>query len=197
MARKDRYYVYVNGKYKLLGLMALRKYIILPNPRSNIWSARLSTGLLGLTTCPSGNSEKAPKGYSEILLAVGDDGLHKLIELGFITCPACHPENADGFWDAIGNVVLKKYCIGSLNEFVDKTILPFDARRVNWEKIIPVIERWPNQLYIPKDVSKNELIQLRKRFEKIITRDFILPPVGYYNPDVPERFTPYQLYGIK
>ena len=67
--------------------------------QSRIWSARLGTGLVGLTDCEQGNI--GPKSYSEVLLALGDDGLRKLVDLGFITCPACTPEKTEGFWDAV------------------------------------------------------------------------------------------------
>ncbi|MDA2935799.1 hypothetical protein MYX06_01065 [Patescibacteria group bacterium AH-259-L05] len=195
MARKDEYGVLINDRYDVLRLEDIARL----QRHFRIWSARLSTGLLGKTNCPSGN--KGPKGYSEVLLAIGDKGLRKLIELGFITCPVCHPENVAGFWDIIQDTVQEKYGIESLKNFVDKKLLPFDARRVIWEEIIPCIgDKWPSRLYVPENLSKHELIQFKIRLEKI--EDYFLPgyrtnfpSIGYYNPDVPERFTPYQLYG--
>lgn len=193
MARKDRYCIYINNEWKALSLESLVKYLRTQNPRPRVWSARLSTGLLGKTNCPSGNNKKAPKGYNEVLLAAGDEGLRKLIDLGFITCPKCLPENVKGFWNTVHDIVQKKYGIKSLDEFIDKKILSFDARRIKWEKIASftgIIGAWPSRLYIPKGLSKHELIQLKKRFEKI---SIILPHTGYYNLNTPGNFTPYQL----
>jgi hypothetical protein len=195
----NSYFIYHEGEFDRIQLEELAKRLSLPpdipistysneGSYGHVWSARLSTGLFGLTSCEPGN--KGPKGYSEVILAMGDQGLKKLVELGFITCPACHPENIDGFWGTVQDTVQTKYGISTLEDFVDKRILPFDARRVEWEELLPVIGRVPNRLYIPKDLSDSDLRELNGSFANI---GFALPPVGYYNPEVPERFTQYQI----
>jgi hypothetical protein len=178
----NRYFVFNNGRFDLISLKEIEKL------DEQIWSARLSTGLLGLTSCLSGN--RGPKSIGEIILSVGDEGLIKLIDLGFITCPACHPEKTDRFWEVTQRKVIKKYCLNTLEDFTNKSKLPFDARRVLWEEILPIIKILPGRIYLPKGLSNEEIIELNKRFIQI---GFKLPPVGYYNPEVPGRFSKYQI----
>lgn len=151
-----------------------------------IWSARLATGLLGLPQCLPGN--KGPKNAREIVLAIGSLALAKLIEMGFIPCPSCKPGEMPGFWDAVAASVRRLYGIGSLADFVDKTVLPFDARRLDWERIVPVIGGFPSRLYVPKGLGPAELAQLRTRLSRLSPD---LPAVGYYDPDSPGRFHEY------
>lgn len=54
-----------------------------------VYSARISTGLFGRTDCVAGN--RGPKDSKEVILAAGETGLVKLIELGFIPCDVCKP----------------------------------------------------------------------------------------------------------
>lgn len=188
MAKKDTYYVWVDGEYRLLDLKTLIQLVKLKPIRPFIWSARLSTGLVGLTSCSTGN--RGPKRQNEVLLAIGNMGLCKLINLGFITCPACKPETTDGFWSAVKDVVQRKHGIMSLNEFVDKTVLPFDTRRLGWEEIVPILRQWPNRLYVPRKLQEHELAELKLRIKRI---GYGSPLVGYYDHDSAEKFTPYNL----
>lgn len=188
MINKNFYYVFFENNYHKLSLRELVKYKNQQEIPPKIWSARISTGLLGLTSCKAGN--RGPKDYDEVLLAVGDEGLKKLINLGFITCPVCHPENTKDFWETIRKDVKDKYAIDSLDDFVNKEVLPFDARRVDWEEIMPVIKKTPNRIYLPKGLSDNELLSFKIRFDDLGMK---LSPIGYYNPDVPGRFTEYKL----
>jgi len=188
MARKTIYCVCVDNEYRILPLESLIQLRKLQYRHSLIWSARLSTGLFGLTNCPAGN--RGPKALNEILLAIGDSGLQKLVSLGFITCPVCRPERISGFWGILQDTIQKKYGLTELTQFVDKRILPFDARRVEWEEIIPILGGWPNRLYIPERLKEDELMKLKSRIENI---GYGLPAVGYYNRSTPERFTPYNL----
>lgn len=194
----DKYFVYINGKFEKLALKELANRLSLPSEiriskysnelYAKVWSARLSTGLFGLAGCESGN--KGPKGYNEVMLFIGDEGLNKVVELGFITCPVCHPENIWEFWNLIQDTVKKKYGIKTLEDFVDKRVLPFDARRVKWEEILQTTGKTPNRMYIPKGLAMDELAELQRRFEKI---GFALSHVGYYNHNVPEKFTEYEI----
>ncbi|MBU1199081.1 MAG: hypothetical protein KKF46_01000 [Nanoarchaeota archaeon] len=196
---QDNYFVFTDGKFNNLHLKELAEHLSLPpeiristysndGAYTNVWSARLSTGLLGLTSCASGN--RGPKGFNEVVLSVEAEGLNKLVELGFITCPICHPEKINGFWETVKDRVDAKYNIRTLEDFVDKTVLPFDARRINWEELLPIVGQVPNRLYILKDLQDDDIITLNKTFNDI---GFKLPPVGYYNPEVPSRFTEYQV----
>jgi len=191
------YFVFIDGKFKYMELGELAEVIGLPknikfSEYSNeiedihIWSARLSTGLFGLTSCRSGN--RGPKNYKEVILGVNDYGLRRIVELGFIPCPVCKPETIEGFWEKIDDIVIEKYGISTLEKFLDKDVLGFDARRVKWEDILPVIGDTPNRIYLPRDLSIDELLEFRKRFENI---GFELPVVGYYDPSSPKRFREY------
>jgi len=184
--KSDFYYTFIDNEYQLLSLKGLIKYHT--DPDIMLWSARLSTGILGLTDCKSGNS--GPKGYSEVLLAAGDDGLQKLADLGFITCPACRPETTENFWEVVKDNLDSKYGIKSLDDFLNRDLLPFDARRVDWEELLPIIGTAPNRLYVPQGLEDQELLDLRRRFDK---PNLSLPPIGYYNPKVDGRFTEYKI----
>ncbi|MDO8536987.1 MAG: hypothetical protein Q7R94_01955 [bacterium] len=188
VTRKENYHVLINNGFQKFSLETLMRFIRMQSPRPPIWSARLSTGLLGLTNCPAGN--EGPKGCGEVLLAIDEAGLRRLIDLGFITCPVCNPEKTEGFWDIVKDIVQRKYDITSLANFADKNILTFDARRIGWEKIMPLLGQWPGRLYVPKDLIARELEELKSRIEKIGCG---IPCVGYYNHETPEKFTQYQL----
>jgi len=158
-----------------------------------LWSGRLSTGLLGLTNCEPGN--KGPKGKGEILLGIGVEGLRQLVDWGFIPCPICTPENpkfeADRRWNflyIIQNNIKKKYGFSNPRDFCDKSKLPFDARRLNWEEIIPVLDATPSRIYLPKGLKEEELKDLETRFNCI---GFILPPVGFYDKNILGHFNQY------
>ncbi len=187
----ESYFVYLDGKYTLMPLRSVAPFTMSKDPDLAVWSARLSTGLLGFVHCPSGN--RGPKNRNEVLLAVGKAGLGKLVDLGFITCPTCHPEKADSFWEIVKDGVQHKYGISGLEGFTDRLLVPFDARRVNFEEILLVTGEWPSRLYVPPSLSDADLKQLKKRFGLIKGAGKHLPSVGHYNHSLPSRFTTYQL----
>jgi hypothetical protein len=158
-----------------------------------IWSARLGTGLFGLTSCYSGN--RGPKSPSEVLLAVGDEGLVKLINFGFITCPVCKPEKTEKFWSIAGPAVEKKYGkeydIHNLENFVNKNILTFDARRVDWEEIVPRTGAFPGRIYLPQGLNADEVSNFEKRLKSLHKQ---LPEIGYLDKNAqPWRFVTYDI----
>lgn len=154
-----------------------------------IWSARLSTGLFGLSNCSAGN--RGPIGNNEIILAAGDEGLQFLIRTGFIPCPSCHPEDVPRFFKAASKTILDSYG-RELNpySFADKTLIPFDSRRVHWDTLLPLIGDTPDRLYLPKGLGMVDLISLKERFEDI---GFQLPPVGYYDRNAQGHFYQYTI----
>ncbi|HKL24551.1 MAG TPA: hypothetical protein VJ912_04400 [Candidatus Nanoarchaeia archaeon] len=181
------YYIYNNEKFTKKPLKEIAEYAF--NKKENIWSARISSGLFGLTNCKAGN--RGPKKYNEIILGIGNEGLNKIIDLGFITCPVCKPEKTANFWEIIKYKVNEKYNINTLENFTDKNILNFDARRIKWEEILPIINNVPNRIYIPKNLSKKEIKDFKNRFLKT---GFKIPAIGYYSPNVSERFTKYDIH---
>jgi hypothetical protein len=182
---KRNYIIYYNGEYRRVREFFDKK----DSYDSMIWSARLSTGLFGLMTCSSGN--RGPRSSTEVLLAKGGEGLVKLINLGFITCPTCKPENISGFWDTIKDYVKEKYGITNSMEFLDKNFLQFDARRVDWEEMVPIIQGFPSRIYIPPDVPAHELANLEKRLKTLHPN---LPEIGYLDKAAsPWKFVVYNL----
>lgn len=147
-------------------------------PGSYVWSARLSTGIFGLHDCKSGNSPHAPKGANEVVIALGDWGLDALIDLGFLPCPTCHPENTPDFWNKAKEMIEIDYPeLSDIHQFLDRKILPFDSRRVNWEALAPYLTALPNRLYVPENLTEDDLRMIETRFNLL---NFKLPPVGYY-----------------
>jgi len=180
------YFVYAGGSFEKIKLKELLEYTKTQHPPLKIWSARLSTGVFGLPDCKAGN--RGPKESNEVLLSLGEEGINKFVELGFISCSVCHPEETPDFWETIRSAVSQKYSLSSLESYVDKKMLPFDARRLSWEELLSIMGRAPNRIYLPKDLSEQDLVQFQERFTRI---RFALPKVGYYNPAVAERFTEY------
>ncbi len=172
-----KYFLFSEGDYKLTDL---RQVVA---SRDELWSARLSTGLFGSPGCPAGN--RGPKGKAEVLLAKGDEGLRKLVQLGFITCPVCKPETTEGFWQVVGDAAKERYRISSLEEFVDKQVIGFDARHVAWEELLPIIGETPGRLYVADTITTDGLLFFRARFDKL---GFKMPPAGYYDATAEGRF---------
>lgn len=188
MNRKATYYVFVGDGFRRLSLEKLVRLLHSQSPRPTVWSARIGTGVLGLTSCRSGN--RGPKSESEVLLALGDEGLRELIRLGFITCPVCNPEKHPGFWSCIKDIVEEGYDITTLADFIDKIKVPFDASRIDYRKIIGKTKQWPSRMYVPNNLSRKDL-----KIISLIIRNIGhgTPKVGYYDPQSSERFTEYQL----
>lgn len=151
----------------------------------NLWSARF-TGILGLPDCPAGN--RGPK--DEVVFALGQRGLAFLICLGFIPCPTCQPENKLWFWDDANASIEATYHLDNISDFA---LLDFDARRVNWEFLLPHLKRTPSRLYIPQlpvMEAYDKLLELKERFRRL---GFDLPPVGYYDRNAPDHFFEYRI----
>lgn len=181
------YPLFANGRYERIPLKEIARAGSALDAR--LWSARLSTGLLGSTNCDSGN--RGPKEYGEILLALGDEGLRKLVELGFIPCSSCRPETTDTFWDIVAAEVAEKYHLYSREDFTNKDILPYDARRVQWEEIIPHIGKAPGRLYVPQGLSQKEVAELAERFAAL-SLDTV-PSIGFYDRETAAKFTAYDI----
>ena len=198
--KEERYYFFDGEEFMFSHPQEIAKQLSLPNtlpiseysneePYEDMWSARLSTGAFGLTSCPAGN--RGPKEYNEVILAKGDKGLKKLVGLGFITCPVCNPEETEDFFETVGEKIQEKYGFSDVEDFANKDILPLDARRVNWEELLPVIGKTPGRLYLPNDLNEDDLTHLHKRFNNI---GYALPKeIGCYDKDSPGHFREYPL----
>jgi hypothetical protein len=179
----------VIGKLENLSLRQVVDLIKEQEPRPQVWSARLASGLFGLIDCPAGNSKYAPKGENEVLLAVGDTGLRQLIDFGFLPCPSCHPEETENFWEKIKQIIECNYPeLTDAKQILDRNLVPFDARRVEWEIIAPHLSKMPNRLYILPGLGDGEVEKFKQRINSL---GFMLPPTGFYDHNAPTRFTEY------
>jgi len=144
------------------------------NTAEQVWSCRLATGLFGLTNCSSGN--RGPKNDKEVVLFIGDKGLRKLVRMGFIPCPVCKPENKVD-WEVIKDIVKEKYGMNSLSDFTNKRILPYDARRIAWEELLPIINGVPGRIYLPQGLTDKEVDEFRDFIDSFVVG---VPTLGYY-----------------
>jgi len=64
LSTMNTYHVYKDGDYQEMTVEELFTY-----EEQGIWSARISTGLLGKTDCSAGN--RGPKNDKEVILAIG------------------------------------------------------------------------------------------------------------------------------
>lgn len=180
------YRIFSNRTWESLSESPFRNY----DCRYTLWSARISTGVFGMTNCSAGN--RGPKGKKEVLLAEGNEGLLELIDLGFIPCSVCHPEEkGEGFFDIIEDKVKSMYGLRLSEDFCDKKILPFDARRLNWERITALTDGVPSRIYVPKGLPLDEMNNFADKFW--IDTGFRVPPIGYYDSNSPSRFTEYKI----
>lgn len=189
MENKD-YQIFSAGNWGPLSYTHSRKELF----RDTRWSARISTGVFGMTNCSPGN--KGPKGKKEVLLADGSEGLLELIDLGFIPCSVCHPEEKEeGFFDIIEDKVKSMYGLRLSEDFCDKQKLPFDARRLDWERIANIAWGLPGRIYVPEKLSATEIQEFAACLKNVQSSSLnsSIPPIGFYDRNSPTRFTEYKL----
>lgn len=174
---------------KWLGLKELAKI----HHDDELWSMR-STGVIGLLDCPAGRrgAKAGARGKKEVIFARGDAGLRKLVKLGGVPCTACLPDLKQGFWEAVNVTVKKVYGFENPRDFSKKTVLPYDACRVKWEKLAPILGGLPERLYVRPNLLNQELQLIATRF---INLNLGIPEVGYYDPKPrgQDRFTAYNM----
>lgn len=185
MENKD-YMIFSNRIWNSLSESAFRKY----RCRETLYSARISTGVFGFTDCSAGN--RGPKNKDEILLAEGEEGLKEIIDLGFIPCPSCNPLlTKEYFLDQIEFKIKERYRLEDVRDFSDKKKVPFDARRLNWQRITEMTQGVPGRIYVPQGLSLDEMNNFADNFW--INTGFRVPPIGYYDSNSPNKFTEYKI----
>ncbi|MFW5871660.1 MAG: hypothetical protein ACOCUT_00990 [bacterium] len=152
----NTYWTYHTGNFEET---SVRNILNFRKEGEPIFSGRLSTGVFGNYDCPVGNV--GPKSTSEVIVAIGDEGLEELIHLGFSPCQKCTPLENYPFDEKIAELVYEMYGSESMSEF---SKLPLDARRVTYETIIPMIQGIPGRLYIPAGVNTKDVHEQRERF---------------------------------
>lgn len=151
-----------------------------------VWSARIGTGLFGLTSCPAGN--KGPKSRSEVLLGVGEYGLNTLIEYGFLPCPVCKPLDTNIYpdiWKVIEFEATDRYSDIGI-EGLKK--IPYDIRELDLEFILVRTKEAPERFYLPEGLSDFEVQDFVSRLS-----NFSVTPkkLGFYDPSSETNFTEY------
>jgi hypothetical protein len=165
-----------------LELMSMREFngsLDMDFDREKIFYAVLSTGGFGIRGCDVMKPGFVPKGPSAVAYAPGYDGLRGLVELGFIPCVVCHPENSIEFWDTISDIVKRKYGIDELQDFADKSNIYYDASRYDWEKIFPKIGARPDRIYLRTGATADEVHSARERLHKM---GFSFEHIGFFDP---------------
>ncbi|HIH23749.1 TPA: hypothetical protein HA251_01830 [Candidatus Woesearchaeota archaeon] len=128
---------------------------------------------------------RGPKSTNEVILGVESEGLDSIIRLGFIPCPVCKPEDDISYVHGVTDAVHDVYSV-SLKQFSDKRIVPFDARRVDYERILHITGA-PDRIYLPSGLSSEEIAAQRARFTALGTS----PVLECYDATVAERFRRY------
>lgn len=89
-------------------------------------------------------------------------------------------------------MLFARYGITTIEEFADKNILPFDARRVDYETVLPAIRSSPARFYLPRGLDEREVEAFRARIIALqgsgARRNLRL---GYHDASAEGRFTEY------
>lgn len=180
MADKS-YFTWYYGRW-----MSFPARFILTGLDDTVYSARVSTGLFGRTDCVAGN--RGPKDSKEVILGSGEQGLVRLLSLGFIPCDVCKPEFS---WEGIESTVNELYGITSESDFRDKNVLGYDARRLDWEKIVSITGGLPGRIYLPPGLKRREVKRFAKRLRPHLKAGNTA--LGFYDHESPNHFTEYKV----
>jgi len=161
--------------------------------RRTLWSGRIATGLFGVTDCASGR--RGPRSDKEVLIAPGNEGLEQLFYLGFTPCLRCTEQYRSEIFEELEEDIKIKYNLNKFADFFDKTILPFDARRLDWEHIANIAWGLPSRIYIPANLEITEAYKFANRLKNIqgSSLSTSIPPIGFYDTNSPAGFTEYRM----
>lgn len=141
-----------------------------------LWSGRISTGLFGTVECRSG--KRGPGGNEEVIFGVGAGGLRGIIDLGFLPCPTCRDGWQTNFpGEEMVEITEEKYGLEPERLF-NQQVLPFDGRRVNYERIAVAAGSLPDRVYVPKDLDSEAIGRMKERFSSLPRRHAVT--VGSY-----------------
>lgn len=157
-----------------------------------VMSLRLSTGLMGYLDCPAGDGEGIPKGPSEVMVGVGEEGIKKLVELGGMPCVSCESGKALSTMSQGVAELLRVKLGGELAHATDFEYLTshYDARRLDWLQILPLFAEYglsaPGRFYARPALPPAAVDSTRMLF-----KDFgIQPPqVGFFDREKLETTT--------
>lgn len=190
MGVQGSYQTFVNGKWSLKPFSSTLSEF---ENKQTLWSGRVATGLFGVTDCTSGR--RGPRTNKEVIIAPGNEGLEQLFYLGFTPCPTCTEPYRREIYEELEEDIRIKYDLNKFTDFFDKTILPFDARRLDWEHIANIIWGLPSRIYIPANLETTEVYKFASRLKNIqgSSLSTSIPPIGYYDTNSPTRFKEYQV----
>jgi len=190
MGIQGSYQTFTNPKW---GLKSFSSTLSDFSDKQILWSGKIATGLFGITNCTSGRG--GPRSNKEVLIAPGNEGLEQLFYLGFTPCPRCTEPFEKEILGELGEDIKTKYNMDKISDFFDKTKLPFDARRLEWEHIANIIGGLPSRIYVPANLQLTEVHKFANRLKNIQSSSLStsIPPIGFYDASSPLGFTEYTL----
>lgn len=185
--------------YRVMGLRDLNQSLYEKfGGRPLVTSGRLGTGIAGLTLCESGN--KGPKARNETIIFIGRQGLIESVNLGFLPCPTCKPdETIFDYWSIVEPAITERFGFLNPKTYIDRSILRFDAMRVDLEKLLPFIEKLPGRLYIRPNLSEEELSKRKKRLLTMVGQKGNIPALGFFDWNAGKEngyFVPYDIESV-
>lgn len=175
------------NQWRVVNAIPLRRLIVNnPEIRNSVMSLRLGTGIIGELDCPSGDSDKVPKGKNEVILGIGQQGIEALLQLGALPCISCHSGKRLA---TISSRFLEEVLETDISHADDTNFLvnKYDARRLNWQKILP-LGIAPSRLYTRPGLNAQDVLTIEEQFKKA---QVAIPLIGFYDRTREDRFFRY------
>ena len=186
----DYYCLIALNEWRVVNAIPLRRMLLKePNEtRDFLMSLRLSTGVMGELDCPSGDSDYVPKGFQEVIVGWGQEGIKALLELGALPCISCHSGKRLATLNPEIAMTLEK-SVKNLGNVDDPSFLieQYDARRLDWSKILP-LGIAPQRFYTRPNLNTKEISAIKNMFEQ---GNVAVPAIGYYDRTREDRFYKY------
>jgi hypothetical protein len=160
---------------------------LLVNPRTvPVMSMRLATGLVGELDCPSGN--RGPKGYQEVVIGIGKEGVKGLLKLGALPCTTCHSGRRLSTMTEDVVEALTNNTVELDNSYNDEWLTNnYDARRLNWN-VLTKLKLSPSRFYTRPNLQQDEVLQIVELFR---SSTLSVPVIGFYDRAADNNFSEY------
>lgn len=190
MGIQGSYQTFTNNKWSLKSFSSTLSEL---GDKQILWSGKIATGLFGITNCISGR--RGPRSSKEVLIAPGNKGLEQLFYLGFTPCPRCTEPYKKEIFEELEEDIKIRHNLNNFADFFDKTKLPFDARRLEWELIANIIGGLPSRIYVPSNLQSTEVQNFANRLKNIqgSSLSTSIPPIGFYDTNSSAGFTEYRV----
>lgn len=176
--KKDEHLVAYQNEMRMMSMMEIVSIRRNGGNRLMVVSAKEATGLMGKPGCIPGNRHK-----ENTILGVGEEGVRALVELGFVPCPVCKLEEIPVFREMIKTTVKERYGL-TVDQFADKTILGYDAFRVDFERIVASGGKLPDRLYVSEKLTSSGIGEIKLRMSKLGDK----VQIGLYDRSSPGNF---------